>query len=97
MTRWRRYFWNVSGIRVTGGVLSGMVIDTESMESIISGGIAMATPEGTAMGSLAKKGDLFQLAAKAEPEWLNWRPELPPPPGGPPPAPGVRGEEAELH
>ncbi len=45
-------FWNVSGIRVDAGIFSGVEIDTESLESIIAGGIAMATPESDKAGTV---------------------------------------------
>ncbi len=73
-------FWNASGIKVSGGVLSGLQINTESMESLIRGGIALATPEGMEMGAAALSGDHFALAPRAEPAWLEWQPHLPPDP-----------------
>ncbi len=69
-------FWNVSGIEVSGGVFSGMTISTESMEAMVRGGVALATPEGEKMGKAAAGGDHFVLAKKAEAEWKSWAPEL---------------------
>ena len=69
-------FWNASGIEVTGGVFSGMSIRTESMESIIRGGVALATPPGKAMGGQVDDGAHFQLAKKADNAWKEWSPDL---------------------
>ena len=69
-------FWNVSGIEVNGGVFSGMSIRTESMEAIIRGGVAMATPPGRMMGGVAENGLHFPLAKKAEDDWKDWEPNL---------------------
>jgi len=53
-------FWNASGIEVSGG-LSGLKIRTESLESILSSGIAFYTPEDEPNAGKVKKGDVFTL------------------------------------
>ena len=77
-------FWNAGGLRVTGGVFSGLSVSTESMEALLRGGIAFATPEQDKMGPPAKSGDHFVLADTVDSEWLAWQPILPPPPDAPP-------------
>ncbi|PIE57712.1 MAG: hypothetical protein CSA33_06600 [Desulfobulbus propionicus] len=72
-------FWNSSGIRVSGGVFSGLSVNTESMQALLRGGISFATPEGKEMGSAAQSGDHFLLATSAQEEWLTWQPLLPAP------------------
>ncbi len=67
-------FWNASGISLSGGLFSGLSIETESMETILVGGIALATPEGEQMGDPAKEGDHFILTEEADPDWLAWSP-----------------------
>ncbi|NOX80515.1 MAG: MCE family protein, partial [Deltaproteobacteria bacterium] len=47
-------FWLASGIKMSGGLFSGFTIDSESIESIVAGGIAMATPAGEEMGARAE-------------------------------------------
>jgi len=69
-------FWNVSGIRVDAGLFSGVQIDTESVEAIVAGGIALATPEGDAMGSRAVAGSHFILHDRADSCWLGWQPAI---------------------
>ena len=69
-------FWLVSGIKMSGGLFSGFTIDSESIESIVAGGIALATPAGKEMGARAADGDHFTLRAKSESSWLDWSPEI---------------------
>ena len=66
-------FFNVSGMDF--GLFSGL--KTESLETLVAGGVAFATPEGDAMGKPAKKGHIFQLHDKARGTWLRWAPQIP--------------------
>lgn len=52
-------FWNASGISVKGN-LSGIKVRTESLSSVMLGGIAFINPEG-ADDTLAENGDEFEL------------------------------------
>ena len=70
-------FWNVSGVEISAGLFSGLNIDTESMEALLTGGIAFATPEGKKMGRPARDNDHFVLYARARDRWREWQPELP--------------------
>ena len=38
-------FWNISDVRIDAGVFLGFNIDAESIETLLAGGIAFATPE----------------------------------------------------
>ncbi|WP_028583942.1 MlaD family protein [Desulfogranum mediterraneum] len=71
-------FWQASGLTVKAGLFSGISVASESMTALVKGGIALATPEGAAMGTRARDGDHFPLAASGEKEWLLWQPVLPP-------------------
>jgi len=71
-------FWNASGVRVSGGVMSGMTVSTESMEALLTGGITLATPEAEQMGVPAAPGYHFPLVKTFEEDWLKWQPLLPP-------------------
>ena len=79
LVRDKSRFWNVSGIRVEAGLFSGISVDTESLESIVGGGIAMATPEtetGKVSGHNVPNGYHFPLYKKPEDKWLEWRPVI---------------------
>ncbi|RWX47575.1 MlaD protein [Candidatus Electrothrix communis] len=67
-------FWNAGGVKVIAGLFSGVSVETESLESIIAGGIAMATPEEP--GTSAEEGDHFLLAKEADEDWLAWSPKI---------------------
>ncbi len=65
-------FWLTSGVRIKAG-FSGIQMSTESAETILSGGVAFATPD---KGKAAKQGQGFALAEEPKSEWLNWKPTL---------------------
>ncbi len=70
-------FWNVSGVEISAGLFSGLNIDTESMEALLMGGVAFATPEGDKMGRPARDNDHFLLHARGRDRWRKWQPALP--------------------
>lgn len=69
-------FWNASGVKVTGGVFSGITVATQSLESLMAGGIALATPGKDEMGPRVETGFRFVLHDQPEPGWLDWSPEI---------------------
>ncbi|KJK01237.1 mammalian cell entry protein [Pseudomonas sp. 21] len=70
-------FWNTSGVGVDAGLFKGVKVRTESMETILAGGVAFATPNNAEMGSPAKPGQTFALFDEANDEWLDWAPKIP--------------------
>ena len=73
LVRERTRFFATSGIGLELG-LKGLRADIESLESIITGGVALATPSDA--GSRAATGARFDLADRPRPEWLEWEPRL---------------------
>jgi len=69
-------FWSVSGFSVDWGLFKGAKVRTESVESLLQGGIAFATPEGDQMGAPAKAEQTFVLNEEANDEWLKWAPKI---------------------
>ncbi|CAK9887476.1 MULTISPECIES: PqiB family protein [Pseudomonas] len=69
-------FWNSSGFGFDIGLFKGATVRTESLETLIEGGIAFATPEGEKMGNPARPQQTFALFDKAEDEWLQWAPKI---------------------
>jgi paraquat-inducible protein B len=71
-------FWNSSGIHIDAGVFSGINIDAESIETLLAGGIAFATPEvgGDEAFQPAVQGQLFSLADIVDVEWRKWQPKI---------------------
>jgi paraquat-inducible protein B len=70
-------FWNAGGINVDIG-LFGADIQAKSFKTLISGGIAFATPD--AMEEPAPGGTPFRLYDKPEDQWLGWAPAIQLPP-----------------
>ena len=66
-------FWDISGVRMELGV-TGLQVDVETLESLIVGGVALATPDPP--GKSVNTGHRFRLHAEARDEWLEWRPSL---------------------
>jgi paraquat-inducible protein B len=58
-------FWNVSGVRVTVDA-NGMDLRTESLETLLQGGLAFDTPATLETGPPAKEGTIFALFADDE-------------------------------
>ncbi|KGJ97379.1 PqiB family protein [Colwellia psychrerythraea] len=71
-------FWNTSGINIKAGIFSGVNIDSESIETLIAGGIAFATPEldeelDKRITSLPLS---FVLHQHVDTDWLEWQPKI---------------------
>jgi len=71
-------FWNSGGFSFKIGLLSAELKNT-SLESLVAGGVAFATPEAGKEGlaPLAPEGMSFPLASEPEKEWLKWTPKIP--------------------
>ena len=69
-------FWNASGIGVDAGLFSGVKVRTESLEALLEGGIAFASPDNPQMGGPAQPGQTFALHEEVKEEWLRWAPKI---------------------
>ncbi|MDO8697930.1 MAG: MlaD family protein, partial [Pseudomonas sp.] len=69
-------FWNTSGVTVDAGLFKGVKLRTDSLESVLEGGISFATPDGALMGNPARPGQTFMLNAEPKDEWLLWSPKI---------------------
>ena len=69
--------WNSSGFGFELGLFKRATVRTESLEALIQGGIAFATPDGEQIGKPALPQQTFALFDKAEDEWLQWAPKIP--------------------
>ncbi len=64
-------FWNASGISADMG-LRGIHVHAESLEALMAGGIAFATPNKP--GARVKPGSVFRLQPELDDKWLKWKP-----------------------
>jgi paraquat-inducible protein B len=69
-------FWNAGGFSFKLSLLGAEVKDS-SLESLISGGVAFATPDQEPLGPPAEANAQFDLASAAEKDWLKWKPKIP--------------------
>ncbi len=69
-------FWNVSGVGVDFSIFRGTRINMNSMESMLEGGIAFATPNMGRMGKPASPNDRFKLHDEPDEDWLKWNPKI---------------------
>ncbi len=73
LVRTNSVFWNASGIE--GGLgWSGVTVHTESLEALLRGGVAFATPNEP--GPPVKAGSVFALQAEGKSEWRSWSPRI---------------------
>jgi paraquat-inducible protein B len=77
LVRSNSMFWNASGIRVDASLVGGVKIETDSLQSILDGGIAFATPDNPDMADAASQGMSFALHEKLRDNWLSWSPKIP--------------------
>jgi paraquat-inducible protein B len=75
LVRTNSKFWILSGLDVKGGILTGVQMKLDSLRSLISGGIAFASPQENA-GDPVADGTVFPLYEDPKPEWLNWAPRI---------------------
>lgn len=75
LVRMNSKFWNAGGINAHLGLFSGLNISAESAQTLISGGIALATPPD--YGPPATNETVFILNNKGDPTWQDWNPVIP--------------------
>lgn len=69
-------FWHASGFGLDWALFKGATVRTESVEALLEGGIAFATPDPPQMGTPARAQQTFALMDEAEEEWLKWAPRI---------------------
>lgn len=74
LVRENSVFWNASGVKAHFGLFSGLDLSMESLESLIAGGVAFATPDEP--GPRVANGASFRIATKSEDNWLSWAPKI---------------------
>lgn len=75
LVRMNSQFWNAGGINLHFGIFSGLQVSAQSLQTVVSGGIAFATPSN--YGPPATNGTIFTLNKKEDDSWKNWNPKIP--------------------
>lgn len=85
-------FWDSGGLQAHVG-LTGVTIDIDSAEALLTGGVALATPPpDQAGGDIVRTGHRYVMSPEPEEEWREWQPLVAIgssllPPGASPPSP----------
>ncbi len=67
-------FWITGGVELKLGI-EGVSLDAESLHTIASGGVSLATPDESTPA--VASGYRFRLEETYETEWLEWQPQIP--------------------
>ena len=57
-------------------LFKGVKVRTESLEALLEGGIAFATPNNHEMGGPAQPGQTFALFDETQDVWMQWAPKI---------------------
>jgi paraquat-inducible protein B len=77
LVRTNSKFWNAGGFSLKVSLFGGAELKDTSLESLITGGIAFATPDSGALAPAAPDNAQFSLAPEPDSEWLKWSPKIP--------------------
>jgi paraquat-inducible protein B len=70
-------FWNTGGFSFKVSLFGGAVLKDTSLESLVTGGVAFATPDDSALAPAAPNEAEFTLASEPDKDWLKWAPKIP--------------------
>jgi paraquat-inducible protein B len=74
LVRANSVFWNAGGASFKVSLL-GAEVKSTSLESLLIGGIAFATPD--TLSPVAADGAVFKLHSEADKDWFKWQPRIP--------------------
>jgi paraquat-inducible protein B len=69
-------FWNAGGFNFKINLFGAQLKNT-SLESLVTGGVAFATPDASPLAPVAASEAEFSLEAEPEKDWLKWSPKIP--------------------
>jgi paraquat-inducible protein B len=76
LVRTNTRFWNAGGFNFKINLFGAQLKDT-SLESLVTGGVAFATPDTVPLAAAADADTVFSLAPEADKEWMKWSPKIP--------------------
>lgn len=68
-------FWVASGVGVDWGLFSGLSVRADSLDALIEGAVAFATPNRP--GDRVSGGHGFALESEPDSKWFEWDPSIP--------------------
>jgi paraquat-inducible protein B len=78
LVRTNSRFWKIGGPGLKFSLFGGAKLENVSLESLLSGGVAFATPDDEhQLAPIAADGAKFALEDEAEKKWRQWRPRIP--------------------
>ncbi len=77
LVRTNSQFWNTGGFSFKASLFGGAELKNTSLESLITGGVAFATPDDSPLAPAAPEETRFTLADEADKAWLKWAPKIP--------------------
>jgi paraquat-inducible protein B len=77
LVRTNTRFWNTGGFSFKVSLFGGAELKDTSLESLVTGGVAFATPDTQPLAPPAPNGAQFTLAPEPDKEWLKWSPKIP--------------------
>jgi paraquat-inducible protein B len=70
-------FWNAGGFSFKVSLFGGARLQDTSLESLVAGGVAFATPDQLPLAPPAPPARIFAVASEPEKDWLKWSPHIP--------------------
>lgn len=70
-------FWNAGGFSFNVSLFGGAQLKNTSLESLVTGGVAFATPDTGELAPVAPDETEFLVSAEPDKDWLKWAPKIP--------------------
>jgi paraquat-inducible protein B len=70
-------FWNAGGFSFKISLFGGAQLKDTSLESLVTGGVAFATPDTAPLAPAAPENALFALSPEPGKDWITWSPKIP--------------------
>lgn len=77
LVRTNTRFWNTGGFSFKVSLFGGAELKDTSLESLVTGGVAFATPDDGPLAPAAPNDARFTLASESNKDWLKWSPKIP--------------------
>ena len=75
LARTNSQFWMLKGADIQGSIFSGLKLKLGSVQNLLSGGVAFATPEKN-YGEFITEGSTFVLHDQPKDDWLKWKTKI---------------------